>query len=862
MADSQDTQHQSTHANTSIASPASRHNDTYNPLEDLREQAYESDPHGRFGNTGEIAPPYNDDDRAARGASPSISTLSAVEAAFREGSTTALVQDYRPAVAHTSNPERVQHNDTRAPRPDVFADLHPADEDTVLDPSDSLNLPLSTKDEFRPDKDCPTRRNFRSSRLTWLSGTIIFISSVATALSALFVVLALKGQRYRNYIGTGPEAKISISAAILWTSVVAKTIELSFVTAFVAFLGQKISRRAMADSKGRGVSISELSMWRWVVQPGSLVTSSEIARYAGFSALGTLTLLSTILSTLYVTAATALVQPVAKHGDWHDKTMVSSVQTDFANINYVQSLCQTPVPDEEASMWCMDSESAARDQRNNMPQSEMSDTIAPYSLWASVPSPVMKVLCVHMNETELQPIIYEAWPNRGLDSEAWAIGSGPRDNATTANETVVDELFGWTKKDTDHMLDFPPVFARYPRPFNTIINNTAWAWGRPAIYLLGQSGPVEGVLSDLTGVYPLCKLQVEITSHCSTTHSVSVSESAAEALCGDRASDMAYFKNAENATDNTTTRVLYNWKDMATLWANSISLDGGLTYSNATFQRTLMNLALKPEDSNPANFQVQLNPPPLPSLAETLAVMASDSIPMSLRDGPFVTHWNYTHPNLDEPQTQWFRAKIKSQEYASGGVDNASKGWLLILIATFLLNFFLLSYFILQPGFVTDFTQPAQLFALAVNSPPAQALAGSCGGGPEGKDYKFGWFINHEAGHVYIEPASRTEPTSLNDEHVRNRIVAASKEYWKTLTRRAVWGRSKPNKEPRTGGATSASDTEPLQPSRNTQSVLLTHSRCSHLPHLSTIPRYALHLTGLYVNEGLEEAVMTFTGRC
>lgn len=149
----------------------------------------------------------------------------------------------------------------------------------------------------------------------------------------------------------------------------------------------------------------------------------------------------------------------------------------------------------------------------------------------------------------------------------------------------------------------------------------------------------------------------------------------------------------------------------------------------------------------------------------------------------------------------------------------------MVLICTFLLNVFLLSYFILQPGFVTDFTQPAQLFALAVNSPPAQALAGSCGGGPEGEDYKFGWLIYHEGSHVYIEPVPGRETTSSTDQNAYNRIVAAPNKIWNALTRRAVWGRLKPNKESRTGRATSASDTEPLQPSRNAQSVLPTHSR-------------------------------------
>ena len=44
----------------------------------------------------------------------------------------------------------------------------------------------------------------------------------------MFVVVGSKGKRYGHYIGNNPEAVLSISAAILWTSVVAKTIELTF----------------------------------------------------------------------------------------------------------------------------------------------------------------------------------------------------------------------------------------------------------------------------------------------------------------------------------------------------------------------------------------------------------------------------------------------------------------------------------------------------------------------------------------------------------------------------------------------------------------------------------------------------------
>jgi hypothetical protein len=75
----------------------------------------------------------------------------------------------------------------------------------------------------------------------------------------------------------------------------------------------------------------------------------------------------------------------------------------------------------------------------------------------------------------------------------------------------------------------------------------------------------------------------------------------------------------------------------------------------------------------------------------------------------------------------------------------------------------MLLYFILQPGLVTDVSQPPQLFALAINSPPARALAGSCGTGPEGKQYKVGWVIDREGEHLFMQPRPNETSELLRD---------------------------------------------------------------------------------------------------
>jgi hypothetical protein len=129
-----------------------------------------------------------------------------------------------------------------------------------------------------------------------------------------------------------------------------------------------------------------------------------------------------------------------------------------------------------------------------------------------------------------------------------------------------------------------------------------------------------------------------------------------------------------------------------------------------------------------------------------------------MMDAPFVMRqWNYTKLIVEQEQHQYFNASIRAQQYASGGIDDAaSRAWVIVLLLVFLMNILVLIYFIVHRGLVTDFSEPPNLFALAVNSPPSHVLAGSCGGGPEGKQYMVNWFVNHEGNHLFMEPGEKT----------------------------------------------------------------------------------------------------------
>lgn len=85
----------------------------------------------------------------------------------------------------------------------------------------------------------------------------------------------------------------------------AKTVELTFVTVFVAFLGQVLTTRAMKNHV-KGVTLADMSMRSWIMQPGTIFTHWETLRYSALTFIGILTLTGTLTAMLYTTASDAL----------------------------------------------------------------------------------------------------------------------------------------------------------------------------------------------------------------------------------------------------------------------------------------------------------------------------------------------------------------------------------------------------------------------------------------------------------------------------------------------------------------------------------------------------------------------------
>ena len=151
---------------------------------------------------------------------------------------------------------------------------------------------------------CKSKRNILKGRRYWFSVVIVVLSIYSTIFSFIWLFIAAYKPRYGESINTTSGRLSPINASIMFAAI-AKSIELSFVTVFVAFLGQVLSRRAFAV-KSNGISIAEMSARSWVMQPGTMITHFGNVRFAGRSILGILSLAATIVAIFYTTASDTL----------------------------------------------------------------------------------------------------------------------------------------------------------------------------------------------------------------------------------------------------------------------------------------------------------------------------------------------------------------------------------------------------------------------------------------------------------------------------------------------------------------------------------------------------------------------------
>jgi len=172
-----------------------------------------------------------------------------------------------------------------------------------LNKSAAASVQSAYDNDYHPSQGCPSAKELYQGSSNWLAISIYGLSIFSTAFSAMFLIIAIRAPRWGHAIrSTGG---VSPSTANVLTQLFAKLTELAFVACFVTFLGQVLSRRAISKT-ARGVTLAEMNMRSWIMQPGTVITHYETVRFAALTFLGALSLTAAIMAMLYTTAAQAL----------------------------------------------------------------------------------------------------------------------------------------------------------------------------------------------------------------------------------------------------------------------------------------------------------------------------------------------------------------------------------------------------------------------------------------------------------------------------------------------------------------------------------------------------------------------------
>lgn len=395
---------------------------------------------------------------------------------------------------------------------------------------------------------------------------------------------------------------------------------------------------------------------------------------------------------------------------------------------------------------------AARDSANGILQPDELGGAGEYTITASVPVPISNVLCVGMTAVELRPLIYTAWAdpqtdakNNTLDSSSWP--TFLQDDLQAAwfqnpNTTAVDHLFGFGQvfrgPNVEGINDtqYAPIFPKFPIDYNTV--TSFWEpYGQISVYLLAKP-PV--VSYPATDEYVMCSINAMLYLNCSTQYHAEQSGGHLSVYCDDDPQNsLPYLQSQPHQGDEPLLSIVSpDWKDIATEWIDSISLSQGIADGNASGARMLTQM-IPPDTAGEMKLLSNM-----PSIGEALSVLVGCTLLLASSMSPFIHYWDYSEPELKFPQAEVFNASVISRDYTSGGTQQWQGIFYVILVAVFIMNVLCLLYlfrYYWSDGQVTDFTEPQNLFSLAINSPPSSTMSGSCGAGPEGTMFTKRWQI-------------------------------------------------------------------------------------------------------------------------
>ena len=154
------------------------------------------------------------------------------------------------------------HHDSGVPSQQPFT----ANSD--LEPLDKRSSPTQA------DIECRMKSRPTHGRSSWLAISILVLAIYSTLFSGIWLIIAMIKLPYGHTVS---RKGVPFTTASILYAAFAKSIELSFVTVFVAFIGQVLSKRALLQA--RGVTMADMTMRSWVMQPGSY--SSRWYSYLG-----------------------------------------------------------------------------------------------------------------------------------------------------------------------------------------------------------------------------------------------------------------------------------------------------------------------------------------------------------------------------------------------------------------------------------------------------------------------------------------------------------------------------------------------------------------------------------------------------
>ncbi|APA07965.1 hypothetical protein sscle_03g027350 [Sclerotinia sclerotiorum 1980 UF-70] len=306
---------------------------------------------------------------------------------------------------------------------------------------------------------CAANNDIHSRVRSWTSVSVLCLCIYSTIFSGIWFFIAVLRPRYGERIKTNGSLPPT-TASILFAGF-AKTIELSFVTIFVSFLGQVLSRRSLIRNSD-GVTVAELTMRNWVIQPGFMLTNPKILRRAAMSILGGITLTAAFVAMFYTTASDAIVSPSLQFGKWESVVMKGLVKTSYGNPTYVGQNCQTPISTAMDQLYsastCVDIDHAGEAYHNFLEY---------LRTWAEIAAP-------------------------GGKSNSSELAHRPNVTAMLYDNTTVKA--SWIRTDTSDMA------ASYKK-YNRVVNNVTLAMPHSGV-ISAATDQVNSILqpSDLEGV--------------------------------------------------------------------------------------------------------------------------------------------------------------------------------------------------------------------------------------------------------------------------------------------------------------------------------------------------------------------------